>query len=456
MAHSRFFRIISCLIKNPYSHDTSIISSVEISKIAPLLVIKQTASILNSFENFSALFPDRLTSRALPSHRRKDFMRKHILRPLKRVTLSGEIRTVKWWFFRRIRQEFYNPSRSYTLFALNLFVKLEKMVKGLFSNNLKNNSNPGMPLAVYDLRIAPVTFDFPGFLFLAELYFRKKGWDRFDVVIVDEHWEHVSDEYEQIISKENRRLRVYNMLFPMAQMYKACNSVRSVRSEGEVVNLCQNNPHVFPEGYTGIHVRYTKAFWYKESLSKPPYSGLQAPKHAIEIVQKYLAYKAIRAPFVSLTVRFYKSEPHRNTDLNIYFRLAEYLEKKGYIPIFIPDGENPYDLDFGRFHSYEQACWNLFLRMALYELCFTNISLGTGIYIMAGLNQKCSFIQGGVTNKDYPEEHLNSIGLKYGDQYFCGPDSRIEWGEPSYENFVKSFEIVKKVKNQSLQEIDMV
>lgn len=316
------------------------------------------------------------------------------------------------------------------------------MYRTLFHAGYSNNT----PIAVCDLRICPITFDFAYFLYAADTYFREKGYDKFEVYILIGNAPH-SSEYNQVITAEKRRERIRKILVPLAEMYIGCKSVYMLENPEDLIQLCRGHAPVYPPQSDGRHLRtHNYREIYRIMLRRTAFSGLKPPASAIVSVDEFIQKQGIKKPFVTLTVRAYDYQPLRNTDMDAYIKFAHYLQDKGYTPIFIPDTESSSKMTFGNYASFPEACEDVSIRAAIYDQSFTNIFTSNGVHAVAAFNNNSSFILA-LVYEAYPE----STGLKRfkldelysGDQPFGGKKGRFIWGEGTFSNLKENFEIVE-------------
>jgi hypothetical protein len=358
----------------------------------------------------------------------------------------------------RILKEFRLPTRPNTILLMNTILSFSKLCRNIFSfKDKKRESNERKGFAVYDLRYQPISFDIVHFLCCAEHYFNGKGINEFEVLIyaqMDRYYENAWKGYDQTIDRESQKLRIGNMIIPIVQMHKNCNSVILTEDIVRVKEECSKGFTIFPEYYDGVNLRSTDIKKANEAAKNcSPYSGLEAPSHALEIVNKFKAQKSIKNPLVSITIRNYGHQKPRNTNVEVALKFAKYLQEIGYTPIFVPDSENPFQT-FAPYETFTPASNNMFYRMALYESCYTNFMANGGPSQLAFLNPKVSYVNYKLSEPEYEAIETMSMaalarqGVFKGDQLFVR-DSWWEWGEETVDNLVKAFHIVENKKQMN-------
>ena len=352
------------------------------------------------------------------------------------------------WLIDRLSREYYAPTRQWSRVVVDAYLDARSKVLRHFRSKIKR------PLALYDLRICANTFDFAYFLYDADTHFRALGFDRFQVCILDREAFGLG-EYEAVVGWDKRRSRVQSMIVPMAEMYQGCGAAMVTQDDREVIALCRTSEPIFPLNADGRHLRTHNYVAIHRKLDQHrPYSGFRAPRAAVDEVRLFKERRGITQPAVTLTIRAYRYQALRNTDLDAYFRFADYLRQSGFAPILIPDAEAPDAVDLSEFVSFPEACADLHLRMAMYEESFTNVFTSNGVHAIAALNEKCSFMLA-LLNEAYPSStgltRFEADGLRLGDQPFGGTTKRFIWAKESFENLRENFEIIRSHRNADVR-----
>ncbi|MEC4805587.1 MAG: hypothetical protein SAJ72_15120 [Jaaginema sp. PMC 1080.18] len=376
----------------------------------------------------------------------------------------------KYSFFNKIKRQLISPSRPSTVLLSDI---LHSLTKPFINKPIHKPSNyyfSDQPIAIYDLRCSPITYDFAMFLYEAECFFKSKNYDFFHVIIIpnlpgpdylEPTWQETTG-YNKIITETHQNQRIFNLLLPLASMYQACKSVNLIHEVNIIQSICSKNNKIFPSNYDGFFLRtlcYQKIYKYEKS--KIFFFGLKAQSTDLDQIKKWLTFNEIQQPFVSFTIRNYQHQYKRNSNIEAYLKFSEYLENFGIASVFVPDTDNPWNdnLDFSQFPIFWAGTFNLYQRQALYEIALTNIFPSSGVAALCWLNHSCSFIHSGICNEAYPENTgmklHKSRGQNYGDQPFCENRGIIEWGAESFDSLKKSFDILL-TKNPNLLELKIM
>jgi hypothetical protein len=136
--------------------------------------------------------------------------------------------------------------------------------------------------------------------------------------------------------------------------------------------------------------------------------------------------------------------------LEAWARFAEYLEERGYLPIFVPDTESLADglpKILETFPHFIEGAINLNLRLALYERAFLNLGINNGpafLFLVdetaAGLMFK--IITRGVENNEEP--YLIKQGFAIGGQIpFCTSFQKRVWEDDDFDVIQREFELME-------------
>lgn len=327
-------------------------------------------------------------------------------------------------------------------------------------NFLSTKYYSDLPLVVYDLRCSPCTYDFAYFLYEAECFFKKKGYQKFHLIIVSQlgtwedktitsdskdhflssilrvlssilrvsfsNWKQ-SSGYNKIITPKHEAQRIFNILLPLASLYGSCASVNLIDDARIITYTCRSHPLVYPENYDGVFLRgmsYNRVFDYERSQCA--FSGLKALALDLDKVKSWLTSHGVDQHFVTFTIRHYNFQPERNSNIPAYLEFAAYLSNLGISAVFIPDTEDlSYINQISEYPVFFAGAFNLYQRTAIYELALTNIFNSNGCAALCALNTSCSYIMSGIVNKYWKAEDHEARGSKYGSQPFC--DNRGVW-----------------------------
>lgn len=277
--------------------------------------------------------------------------------------------------------------------------------------------------AVYDLKRAPITYDFVVFMVIVDCVRQLGGHDDIHLTIIADQFRRITPR-DHLLEDPEKQWRVKNCILDNVELLPTITRVE----------LCKTRPdrtYDFPEGttpYTPAQLtRYVKAGADPKVLCAP--ASLWPPT----------------GPYITLSLRQSWNFPARNVDHAEWFKFYEYLISKHHKVIVIPDMED--DLTKQDYKKYPWqihlgASYDIRLRMALYEGAELNIASANGPAAMLFLSH-CKVLQldhrrGGVLS----DEVLAGLnGFAPGGQYpWSGPDQRLVPKDSDFNTLVEEYE----------------
>lgn len=298
--------------------------------------------------------------------------------------------------------------------------------------------------AIYDLEVAPPTFDILAFLCMAEIQRVVTDCQSLHIVII-------SPKHDRYGSKHIVQWRIRNLLVPLCWLMPSCKGVTVTESRSDVQSIlivCKKNK--FPQDYCVENP--TKCYNYA-SLSEMAtfeklFPALESPEMGNELIVDWIKKNFLTGKkIISITLRGYSLDEARNSNVNEWIKFAKTLDTDIYEPIFICDtfsSFHPIPKCLDEFIIFNEAPWNIELRMAFYENCFLNMFVGSGPAMLCVLNKltryliffnlECEDVL--VTTKEHVENEAISVGSQFENS---SPTRKVIWKEDKYENIVNSF-----------------
>jgi hypothetical protein len=346
------------------------------------------------------------------------------------------------WALSRTRKEFKHPTFP---FMKRLVVSLKTVEQKLASFFNKNKMSGEDPItAVYDLNVNPITFDFASFLIGAEIFSNKNGRNSFVLVIVCRNDDaEVDGKYSSVVDEDGMKWRLENIIFPLINLCPACIGY-SVLPNSSNISETIKDKLVFPEFYDGKYIPGNDLKKVYEGKNK--FNGLSASIQGLRHINRWKESNNIVDKIITITLRQYSYDPTRNSDINEWVEFSKLVKKEGYIPVFIPDTDACFQRDprLDGFIVFKDPCWNLGLRMALYEEAYLNFFVPNGPADLAQLNKKVKsicmkFVVPGSLESTY--DVYKERGLKIGQRkYDFGEDYQVlSWEMDNFENISKEF-----------------
>jgi hypothetical protein len=300
--------------------------------------------------------------------------------------------------------------------------------------------------AIYDLNVHPITYDFSYFLAGAELYANKQGKSKFFVWIVlrDGRARDVG-LYERIVDQDNLNWRFDNILLPLIPLCAACIGYAVVTSLPHNEETLKYEP-TYPEFYGK---RYNPSFDYRDFFlmaKKYHFDGLCASMQGIKYIKNWRDENSIHKPIVTITIRNYGYDQGRDSQVSEWITFARLISENGFAPVFLPDTDESFkhDQKFDDFLVFREPCWNIGLRIALYEKSYLNFFVPSGPGALAQLNKRVSYIcmkMNAMNSLWASKEMYKDRGIEFGMRKysFASNNQVLSWKEDLFENICEEF-----------------
>ena len=348
------------------------------------------------------------------------------------------------WFFKRLALEFRSPYYSISKKLVSSLAKI-KFFNIVSSSNLHKSKSDVLNV-FYDLNIEPNTFgDFAQFLVDAEIYGNQHNRKNLFLWIIPKEIkvQEDSDGYTKIIGEHNWTWRITNMLVPMISLHPSYVG-HAVLSKGAPINPIANNDLRYPDGFSdSFRPRLPNFFVRREIYKNNFFRGLSAPTQGKRHISDWVQSLGSKKKIISITIRDYGFDPSRNCNVPEWLKFADWLENKNYKPVFVPDAGSPWALDSSLKHhlNFKDACWNVPLRMALYEECALNYFYSNGCAHIAIFNKNvASIVMMPILTESIVSNEANALHDPKIDP------RRLAFAEPNqwWSNEIDSFNNLKK------------
>jgi hypothetical protein len=357
------------------------------------------------------------------------------------------------WFWERIKEELRIPQTALgrNIKPINIFLYKTYCVLAapfhVFSSFKPLNKDT---LCVfYDLEVSPITFNFCEILGMANAKRIELGFKYIEIVFVPGSKDGLRAEradYEPVIDKESRHWRRYNILFPLTHLLPACSGFLNcaTRKEAELIRR-KMKPYIYPEKYHTVFPIAHNFFESARSSSKD-LLALRATEQGLRYINQWLGYQSNGRKVITITLRQYNYMPQRNSNIAAWAEFAKSLDDAKYFVVIIPDteqsleGVNPVLSDFTHFN---EACWNLELRAALYETAYLNLGVNNGPLAVCWMNQKSRYLLFKVHIEEVPQVSAQALAeyglLPGGSPAFAMEYQKWVWKDDTFENIQDEF-----------------
>lgn len=303
-------------------------------------------------------------------------------------------------------------------------------------------------LAVYDLSVAPTSYDFLTFLALAEMKRRSGNYRCFDVVFVPAPGAGFWDK--EATSHEEKVWRLQNLLVPMCWLWPACSTVSVLGSRDEARRvLAAAGRHTYPSKYR-LDAPVAEAFQLAHVLAArvcgEPMPSWESPARARDLVARWLEPRARGRRLVTITLREASYYTARNSSVPLWTDFARRLDPQRYFVVFVRDTEKAFEpiADAqGPFETFPMASVNLAVRAALYEASFLSMMPSNGPINLLFFNPSCYGVICDLLNSNAANSSatvLRSVGLEIGRQApLLGVTKRFVWQPPTPQLLFRAF-----------------
>lgn len=206
----------------------------------------------------------------------------------------------------------------------------------------------------YDLKHCPPTYDFVGFLVSAEHERIKRGYDKVAISFIpglkggfrdDQYWPYTVAEREEMLAR---------VVIPMA--------------------------HLLPSlAFTSRHTERSKpqgdALWFDGRRYGTDVMVWLMHSDVFPLRAKPLSLHP-KSPYVTITLREADHWPTRNSNLEEWLKVGEYLREKGFTPVFVRDATKAEEKL--KFLTHAGAAVSLDTRASLYAGAHANLFVNNG------------------------------------------------------------------------------
>lgn len=307
---------------------------------------------------------------------------------------------------------------------------------------------------VYDLNVAPVSFDFVSFIAGAEYERARRGLVSMDVVVLPVTAE--SPRFSRFkedngAGLENIRWRLHKIVAETAFMMKSVSDFHyfSDRAEG-IAYIQSNSAPLYPPQYDFKTFDHLNRLTYKAIANAcdtgEAFRFIEASAVARSYVTKWKSEVSAGRPLVSISLREASYVPSRNSLIEEWMRMAEYLTDKGFCVVFVRDTEKALDQDprFKKYLVFEGASWSLDLRIALYEQAYQNLFVNNGPQMLTIVGKNCPYIVFKLIVDDWPattREHMIRTGMVVGENLkLAAKNQWLVWDIDRFENIRAAFD----------------
>ena len=343
-------------------------------------------------------------------------------------------------------------------FKLKLIFAAFLKRKNFFESNEYKN-----PIFLYDLRCSSITYDFLDYLFLANIWLKKFGYQKCDCIVygnIDDFAIMKYRSYDLTFNRKELWERVDKIIKPLAESANFIRSTKFIKDQVSLDNILKESFIVYPPHYVnikskniileGVPKNYLEILTdNKKNIShlvnflKPDSKSLREVREKLKISKN--------EKIVTFTVRDYKFEEIRNTNYSFLNEIGKFVKSKGYRFIVIPDYKNQSPKI--NEEIYKDCLIDIKKRIALYSISDINIGTAGGPTWLARYIPKTNMF---ITNIHKHGNHIGSFkdlrklygrGLKWDKQPFLDTDLHIIFGEENDISKLISYKVFNEILN---------
>ena len=300
--------------------------------------------------------------------------------------------------------------------------------------------------AIYNLDHHPISYDISFFLQAAEIYRKQNHADSLRVTIVWPEDIHnvpgVSKKADAVVGAAARAFRINHICGQMSDLMNS-DGVIHVRSGKQSVPLIGDNVDVLPYPVERDH----HTVYYRTVMSNPELmTGFSASADANRYIREWLEPLRRNRKVLTVTLRQYKYDVERNSNIKAWTDFVGRLDSKEYVVVIVPDTDHIEDFSMstlGCYPSFLPVCFDIDLRLALYEQAFLNMFINNGPCVAATLDKNVNYLLFKLLAPSVPhctEKFLRFSGFEIGGSpSYAGPYQKWVWEEDEVDIIWREF-----------------
>jgi hypothetical protein len=296
----------------------------------------------------------------------------------------------------------------------------------------------------YDLKYAPVTFDFATFLVLSNAVRQNMGLQTMSVQIVCDQFRSWS-ERDKSTDEIQKRWRLNHILSKLPFLIPEVDDF-GITEDPLREMMYPSFPQEYPPppGIDGTKYRmpyqchHLTEFYGNKSINLRPFKASEGARNLIN--------STFGDNVITISLRTSKFQTVRNSNLDEWYKVYQELKNSKFKPLVIPDFEDYMgDKLFAKYdwEIYEPAVMDMDIRLAVYEKSADNLCINNGIIgllCFSDCNYRCfKFLYEGTlaTNEKF---HKENHGISHGENFiFAAPTGQnLVWETDNADLILKN------------------
>ena len=309
---------------------------------------------------------------------------------------------------------------------------------------MNQNSPPDVVTAYYDMKTAPITFDFCNFIVAATAFAAGKGRPDFDLVVIADAFRNKTPR-EKTYTMVERRWRLWNLIIEIVKIVPQVRNFSLLQRVPTSFSPNSYPPNYHPTGANGIP--YNKVPVMKLHDMKLAVRIFKASDYAKRAIDNLIPDTGKK--LIAVTLRKSVVDPLRDSRLPDWIEFIKMLEARGYQVVIVPDQDDslgPRELSKYGWNVIDVASMSLDLRLAIYERAHMNyVTNGGMVDILVFTKVPFKWFSVIVEGHHMARaEYYTSMGLQIGDKYpWLDDNQEMLWIPDSLPNLVASLDRIK-------------
>lgn len=319
---------------------------------------------------------------------------------------------------KKIFSELINPQRDFT----RKIIRYAWEGIEYLSSRDHETKKKALPTYVVDLDSFPVSFNIAELLLCAELRAHKENHEGYRLLLNNSSEKTIKNSApEEVINNLNKKNNVWKLwniiigCLPLSPKLKDFVFLKS-REDFTKIPWLEN---VYPRGYNLSFNKQPLDLWqelYLQSEDDLSQVTLTAPPEARAIAEGYFRSRNIEGVRITFVIRSQIWDPSRNSNLTEWIKVIRELELRNICVTVIPDSDNPFCIELNNLQRvvFRDPCWDVKLRMAIYESSDLVIGTHGGALALGTFSRNTRVIamnrypHGSITNNRRQMEHRMS------------------------------------------------
>lgn len=304
-----------------------------------------------------------------------------------------------------------------------------------------NQKVPEVITAYYDMKVAPITFDFCNFIIAAAAYAIAKGRPDFDLVVIADAFRNLTPR-EQAYTLVERKWRIWNLITEIVKIAPNIADFSLLQRPPASFKSNSYPPNFHPTGSNAIAYNKMPVIkLHSMGIDVRMFKASDYAKRAIDALIPNIGKKLI-----AITLRKSLIDSSRDSRLPDWIEFIKMLETRGYQVVIVPDQDDALgqrELNKYGWHVIDVASMSLDLRLAIYERAHMNYVTNGGmvdilVFTKAPFKWFSVIVEGHTMAR---AEYYTSMGMEYGSKYpWLDDNQEMLWIPDSLPNLVTSLD----------------